>query len=135
MQISTIFSVAYLNESINLTSRNAIIALIALALIAICGIVLQLFIEKRKTPRFYRRFVKWIGDFLLYIPLTLVFLLAIYFTGFQVKRLFFLIILVIWLIWFLFLLYYRIARVSALWYKYREFKRREKYQKNGIKNR
>lgn len=131
MQISTIFSQAYLNESINLTTKNAIIALVVLALFVVCGIALQLFIDKKKAPHFYKRLIKWIGDFLLYIPLIIVFLLAVYLAGFQVKKLFFLIILAIWLIWFLFLVYYRIAKVSALWYKYREFKRKEKYQNNG----
>jgi len=134
MQISTFFSVAYLNESINLTRQNAIIALIVFALFVVFGIALQIFIGKRKAPHFYKRFIKWIGDSLLYIPLILVFLLSIYLAGFQVKKLFFLIILIIWLIWFLFLVYYRIAKVSKLWYKYRELKRKEKYQENGNKS-
>ena len=125
------FNPDHLREGINLPLAYVYIGLGVFVLMIAGGFVLQLFISKRTLPKFYKRFVRWIGDFLIYIPLIFILFLGIYLAGFTVYNYFFVFAFVIWLIWFVFLVYYRIVKVSGLWYKYREQKRKEKYKKNA----
>jgi len=126
-----IFNPTYLREGISLPPTYLYIVLGILGLMIIIGFFMPSFFSKKVLPRFYKRYMKWIGDFLIYIPVVFAFLLAVYLAGFPVANYFFVFTFVIWLIWFVFLVYYRIVNVSKLWYKYHEQKRKEKYKKNG----
>lgn len=104
------------------------------AALTIAGIVLAIYLEKTKQPRFIKRFLYHLDNFLLYLPLLLILQLFIRRIGIQPfnNRLTAVVLGVIWLIWFLFLIYYLIVVMPKFSRLYDEEKRREKYF-NGSK--
>jgi len=121
----------YLRAAINLPQQKILIIMGFFLILAVAGFIVHYLAEKRKLPRFYKRFIRWIGDFLIYLPLLIILILSIPLAGFSVANYFLVISLLIWLIWFIFLVYYRIVKVSKLWFRYHQLERKEKYQKNA----
>lgn len=104
--------------------RYGSILISVFAAIVIAGLIMQIIVEKRKYPKFYKRYLKRIGDWLIYMPLLIVFLLLarLFDIGGVDSRIYLAAALAIWLIWFLYLLYYRIVVVRRFWKLYREYK-------------
>ena len=119
----------YLTESPEAELRYAILITVVLGLIGAAGIVFQTISNRPYYPRFYKKYLKRIGDFLFYVPLLLILFVIIRILGLDSLnlRIIPVVIIIIWLIWLGYLVYYRIAIVSRRWAEYRALKRREKY--------
>lgn len=101
---------------------------IILALI-VASIVCFIVADKKKLPKFQKRFIRKVGDFLLYIPILFsVVVLAVYAMIDSINLPIVIAILgLIWLIWLVFLIYYRIVVVREFWKLYYKQKKEEKY--------
>lgn len=117
--------------------QDSLIVIIILAAAIVFGAVLQYISVKKSYPRFYKRFLKRVGDLFLYIPFILVILILSRLGGLTAlsSRLYLVVFIVIWLIWFCFLVYYRLVIIPAMWLKYEHRKREESYIKHGNKKR
>ena len=126
---------AYLNSPQTVQFKLALPIIIILGLVATLGIVLKFIVEKRHDPRYYKRYLSRIGDFLFYIPFFLIFASFIRIAGVENinRRIFPVVLCVIWLIWFAYLIYYRLVYVAKMSLFQKELKRKEKYL-NGGKN-
>lgn len=95
----------------------------------IASLVLYITVEKKKIPKFQKRFIRKVGDFLLYMPmLFLMIVLAVYAKVNSINLPIYVAILgVIWLIWLIFLIYYRLVIVREFWRLYFKQKKEEKY--------
>jgi len=118
------FNWSYLTKNPGSDLRYGSILISVFAAIVIAGLIMQIIVEKRKYPKFYKRYLKRIGDWLIYMPLLIVFLLLarLFDIGGVDSRIYLAAALAIWLIWFLYLLYYRIVVVRRFWKLYREYK-------------
>ena len=118
-----------MNESTPTQLRYALLLAVLIALITIAGIVLQIIADRRPYPKFYKKYLKRIGDFLIYIPIALIFFEAARLLGLEAlsRRIIIVAIVIIWLIWFIYLIYYRLVYVKRLWGEYHALKRKEKY--------
>ena len=104
-----------------------------MGILIISGIFLYWYVERKKTARFYKKFIKKMGDALIYIPalLTLLVLAQYLEVDGMGLRIYFVLPLVIWLIWIFFLIYYRVVVIPKLWDEYYKRKQTEKYLTNG----
>lgn len=105
------------------------------AVLIIAGLILSIYLSRTKKPRFKKRFLYLIDNFLIYIPLAFILQLLIRKVGIEPfnTRLTAVILGGIWLIWFGFLLYYLLVVMPKFSRLYIEEKRREKYFKDGSK--
>jgi len=102
----------------------------------IASLVLYIAVEKKKIPKFQKRFIRKIADFLLYMPiLFLIIVSSVYAKINSIGLPIYVVILgVIWLIWLIFLIYYRLVIVSEFWKLYFKQKKDEKYIHGKGKN-
>jgi len=103
----------------------------------IISILIHIVVDKRKIPKFQKRFVRKVADFLLYIPLFYLLICLSVYAGVQslALPLYVLLLGVIWLIWLIFLIYYRLVVIREFWKLYFNKQKEEKYlhDKNGPK--
>jgi len=101
----------------------------------IAGLILNIYLSRTRKPRFKKRFLYYLDNFLIYIPLAFILQLVIRKAGIEPfnTRLTAVILGAIWLIWFGFLLYYLLVIMPKFSRLYVEEKRREKYFKDGSK--
>ncbi|MCX6809532.1 MAG: hypothetical protein NTZ65_02180 [Candidatus Berkelbacteria bacterium] len=132
-KLITFFSWHNLTSSFSEVTRYAKWELLVLGILIITGIFLYWFSERKKTARFYKKFIKKVGDALIYIPalLTLLVLAQYLEVDGMGLKIYFILPLMIWLIWIIFLIYYRIVVIPKLWDEYFKRKQTEKYLKNG----
>lgn len=99
------------------------------ALSMVASIVLHIATDKKKMPKFQKRFIRKISDFLLYIPTLFQFILLAIYAGIKSFSLpiYLFILGVIWLIWFFFLIYYRLVILREFWKLYLKQQEEEKY--------
>jgi Na+/glutamate symporter len=129
------FALDYLNQSAPPRLRYALPIAIVIALISVAGIVMQVICDRRSYPKFYKRYLKRIGNFLIYIPIALILVEAARLLGLEGlnRRIVFVGLVAIWLIWLIYLIYYRLVYVNRLWGEYHALKRKEQYF-HGSKN-
>lgn len=98
-------------------------------ILVVASIVCFVTADKKKIPKFQKRFIRKVGDFLLYIPILFsVVVLAVYAMVNSINLPIYIAILgLIWLIWLVFLIYYRIVVISEFWKLYYKQKKEEKY--------
>jgi hypothetical protein len=133
INLHKLFSWAYLTQTPSIQMRYSLIFTIILAIFLVFGGTLQIVNQRKIYPRFYKKFIKRIGDFFIYIPFILILLILARLGGVTVlsMRIYLVAILFIWLIWFFYLVYYRLVIIPAMWSKYKHRKREESYRKNG----
>jgi hypothetical protein len=131
INISQLWDWKYLIRTTTAPIKYSLVIVIILFLFIIAGFTSQLFIEKKSAPRFYKDFLRRIGDVLIYMPLLLIFLVGGRYLGIEglSRPLYLEICVAAWLIWILFLVYYRVVILPKYWMKYNKVKQEEKYLK------
>ena len=137
IDFTKLFNWDYLTQTPPLQMRHGLAFIIILAALIFFGAGLQIYNFKKTYPRFYKRFIKRLADFFLYMPFLLIMLILARLGGLSALsiRFYLVLFLAIWLIWFLFLVYYRLVIIPAMWLKYEHRKREESYVKHGNKTR
>ena len=130
--IPNLFSWKYLTTPPSGNFRYPIPALVILLLLIGAGFALQIITEKKIAPRFLKKFRGYIANFLIYIPLVLIFLTLARISGISGMEnpIWVAFTLGVWLIFFLYLIYYRLVVVKKMWIEYYKIKDEEKYTKN-----
>lgn len=131
ININQLWDWKYLIHTTTTPIQYSLAIVIKLFLFIVAGFVFQLFIEKKSAPRFYKDFLRRVGDVLIYMPLLLIVLVGGRYLGIESlsRPLYLEICVAVWLIWILFLLYYRVAILPKYWREYGKVKQEEKYLK------
>jgi len=129
---SKLFDWVYLTESPAANLRCGAVYLAILAVFIIGGLVIQIISARKKYPKFYKKFLKRLGDFFIYLPTLSIFFILARLSGISGlnKRVYLVSVILIWLIWFCLMIYYRLAVVSKMWLQYKTYKEEERYYQN-----
>jgi hypothetical protein len=102
---------------------------VSLTVLIAISVILHAVADRIKIPRFQKRFLRKIADFLFYIPILFQFILLAMYTGVKSLSLpiYILLLGLIWLIWLCFLIYYRLVILKEFWQLYLKQKQEEKY--------
>ena len=131
IKVSQLWDWQYLIRTDVAPIKYSLVIVIILFSLIVVGFISQFFVEKKSAPRFYKDFLKRIGDVLIYIPLLLIFLVGGRYLGIEglSRPIYLEVCIAVWLIWILFLLYCQIAILPKYWRKYNKVKQEEKYLK------
>ena len=126
---SKIFSKNYLFDSPSTEIRYVWEIYLVLVALLVTGLVMQFINDRRIMPKFYRRYLHFISNSLIWFPVVLILLLFLRKAGLEPlnQRFYPVAALGIWLIYVGFLIYYRLVKVKKMWFKYREQKEQKKY--------
>lgn len=133
LNLADFFNWSHLTISPSSNIKYFWVYIAVLAVLVIAGFVLGVYLSRTKQPRFKKRFLYHIDNFLIYIPIALLIHLLTRKAGIEPfnTRLIAVILGGIWLIWLGFLLYYLLVIMPKFSRLYVEEKRREKYIKDG----
>jgi len=133
LTIPNFFNWKYLTSAPAQSFKYPIPTLTILLVCIALGFLTQFLTERKTAPKFYKKFLGSVANFLIYPPVILIFLVFAKIGGVAgvENTIWVAITLALWLIYFLYLIYYRLVVVAKLWRKYQEVKREEKYFKNG----